>query len=350
MPDTVEAFELRPLTDQDRGWVGDFLRQRWGDVVMVTRGKAHDLSRQPGFAAWQNGAVVGLLTYHIEGEACELTSLASQREGCGIGSALIQAARRAADSVGCTRLWLITTNDNLQGLRFYQKRGFRIAAVHAQAVDRVSRKMKPGIPTTGHDGIPIRDEIELEMALGSATGEAGIPGLLPDFPQRLARRVVYSCPWLTLYQDRVLLPDGRVLPDYHVVEFLHAVGVLVENERGELLFEQVYRYPTGRLEWEIPAGALEAGEDPLLAAEREVYEETGYETCDHRLVYTYYPNDGNSGQKYYLVHCKAGMQTGAVDRGEIKAFQWLGKERIAALIQSGELMDGLSLAGVLLPR
>jgi ADP-ribose pyrophosphatase len=170
----------------------------------------------------------------------------------------------------------------------------------------------------------------------------------PDFPQRLERRVLYSCPWLTLYKDRVLLPDGRLLPDYHVVEFLHAVGVLVTNERDELLFEQVYRYPTGRLEWEIPAGALDAGEDPLQAARREVYEETGYETHDHRLVYAYYPNDGNSNQMYYLVSCQAGAQTGAVDRGEIKACRWLGRAEIASLIQSGELMDGLSLTGVLL--
>jgi hypothetical protein len=59
---------------------------------------------------------------------------------------------------------LITTNDNTKALRFWQKRGFRLAAVHRNAVEK-SRKIKPEIPLTGNDGIPIKDEIELEMAL-----------------------------------------------------------------------------------------------------------------------------------------------------------------------------------------
>jgi 8-oxo-dGTP pyrophosphatase MutT (NUDIX family) len=133
----------------------------------------------------------------------------------------------------------------------------------------------------------------------------------PEFPQRLARRVLYTCPWLTLYQDEVRLPDGRLLPEYHVVQFQDGVGVLVENDLGELLFEHTYRYATQRLEWAIPAGGIDAGEDPLSAARREVYEETGIETSAHRLLYSYHPNNGASSQTFFLAHCKAGAQTGA---------------------------------------
>jgi ribosomal protein S18 acetylase RimI-like enzyme len=81
-----------------------------------------------------------------------------------VGSALIEAATQAARRVGCRRLWLITTNDNTHALRFYQKRGFVIAAIHVNALEK-ARRLKPEIPLIGEDGIPLRDEIELEMIL-----------------------------------------------------------------------------------------------------------------------------------------------------------------------------------------
>jgi GNAT superfamily N-acetyltransferase len=104
------------------------------------------------------------VTYHIEGDACEIVSLDSLVEGIGIGAALIEAVKDAALAAGCTRLWLITTNDNLHALRLYQKRGFVLAALHRNALE-VSRRLKPQIPLVGLDGIPLRDEIELEMRL-----------------------------------------------------------------------------------------------------------------------------------------------------------------------------------------
>ena len=168
------------------------------------------------------------------------------------------------------------------------------------------------------------------------------------FPQQLERQVLYDCPWLTLYRDRVLLPDGRLLPEYHVVKIRNGVGVLVEDPQGRLLFEQVYRYPTQRLEWAIPAGGIEDGEDPLQAARREVFEETGYETYDHRLVYAYHPMNGIADQTFYLVRCTAGEQAGSIDRGEIMDFRWMARPEALAMVRSGEMMDGLTLAGVLL--
>lgn len=86
------------------------------------------------------------------------------KEGIGIGTALIEAAARAAAIVGCSRPWLITTNDNVEALRFYQRRGFRICAAHVNALE-ASRRLKPEIPVTGRHGIPLRDEIELEFDL-----------------------------------------------------------------------------------------------------------------------------------------------------------------------------------------
>ncbi len=160
----MSDFEVRPLEPGDRAWVADLLTGHWGSTAVVSRGRVHRADTLPGFAALLDGQPVGLVTYHVEGEACEIVSLDSLAGGKGVGTALIEAVRRVAVEAGCRRLWLITTNDNLAALRFYQKRGFRLVAVHRDALD-VSRRLKPEIPLLGIDGIPLRDEIELDLLL-----------------------------------------------------------------------------------------------------------------------------------------------------------------------------------------
>ena len=157
-------MEVRAIDEGDREWVGRFLAERWGAALIVTRGKAHHADRLPGFLAIQDRAPIGLITYRIDGAECEIVTLDSITKGAGAGSALIDAVRDAARQAGCKRLWLITTNDNLPALRFYQKRGFSLVAVHRNAIEE-SRKLKPSISAIGIDGIPIRDEIELELRL-----------------------------------------------------------------------------------------------------------------------------------------------------------------------------------------
>lgn len=123
------------------------------------------LTLRPLTTAELDGAVIGLATYRIDGAACELMSLDSLREGRGVGSALVDAVIGLASSVGCARLTLVTTNDNLNALRFYQKRGFRLRALCPGAVDAARRELKPAILLQGENDIPIRDEIELEMEI-----------------------------------------------------------------------------------------------------------------------------------------------------------------------------------------
>lgn len=158
------GFRIRPLSEDDQAWVSRFLKERWGAVAVVSRGRVHHPDKLPGFAAVQADSLVGLATYHIEGNACEIVTLDSLAEGIGIGSALIATVKQKAVEAGCRRLWLITTNDNLHALGFYQKRGFALAVLHRNALEE-SRRIKPEIPETGLDGIPLRDEIELEMIL-----------------------------------------------------------------------------------------------------------------------------------------------------------------------------------------
>ena len=107
---------------------------------------------------------MGLVTYRIEKQECEIITLNSFAKREGVATELLQAAEKAAIQSGCNTLWVITTNDNLDALRFYQRRGFRITKVHTDAL-KESRRLKPEIPKTGLYEIPMRDEIELEKNL-----------------------------------------------------------------------------------------------------------------------------------------------------------------------------------------
>ena len=160
----MAPFQIRPLRDDDRPWVAELLEREWGATRIVTRGRVFQADRLPGFVAVRDDRPCGLVTYRLGDGECEIISLNSLVERIGVGSALIAAVRDTAIAAGCRRLWLITTNDNLAALRFYQRRGFRLAALYPNALE-ASRRLKPEIPLVGHDGIPLRDELELELPL-----------------------------------------------------------------------------------------------------------------------------------------------------------------------------------------
>ena len=87
---------IQPLANADRAWVTQLMREHWGAEEVVSRGKVHLPASLPGFVAWMDGDRVGLLTYHIGGSDCEVVTLDSLREGLGIGTRLIQAAKETA--------------------------------------------------------------------------------------------------------------------------------------------------------------------------------------------------------------------------------------------------------------
>lgn len=166
MADTSDTpFRIAPLTVKDRAWVAQFMDDHWHSTKIVSRGQVYYGHLLDGFAAFDSGdKVVGLATYRLDGVACELVTLDSVLPRRGVGGLLVEAVKTAAAEAGCKRLWLITTNDNLPALRFYQKRGFRLTAVYPNALDE-SRRLKPQIPIIGLEGIPLRDELQLELTL-----------------------------------------------------------------------------------------------------------------------------------------------------------------------------------------
>lgn len=160
----IHSFDIRDLTEKDQSWVKRVLVQYWGSTIQISRGRKIMADELPGLVAIRDGFEVGLLTYHIENESCEIITHNSMAGHGGIGSCLLDAVRNKARELGCKRLWLITTNDNTPAYRFYQRRGFDLVALHRNAVTD-ARKLKAEIPNVGFDGIPIRHEIEMEYSL-----------------------------------------------------------------------------------------------------------------------------------------------------------------------------------------
>lgn len=161
--------EIHPASADERAWVAQRLNELWASTTVVSRGWTHDASELPAFVASSGAEPVGLATYRIEAAECELVTLDAFRRGEGVGTALLHRVASEAAAQRCHRLWLITSNDNLDALRFYQRRGLRLVAVHRGAID-AARRLKPEIPEVGDHGIPIHDELELELALPAAAG------------------------------------------------------------------------------------------------------------------------------------------------------------------------------------
>jgi N-acetylglutamate synthase-like GNAT family acetyltransferase len=165
----LPGWRVRTATAADLASVTAFLVER-GSKVVARLGRLEQVGQAPKLIAEEHGSVVGALSYLIEEGECEVLTLHAVRPGRGIGTALLQAVETVARANGCSRLWLVTTNDNIDALRFYQRRGFRLVRVDAGAVDRSRTMLKPSIPRVGDHGIPIRDELLLEKPLGGPSG------------------------------------------------------------------------------------------------------------------------------------------------------------------------------------
>jgi ribosomal protein S18 acetylase RimI-like enzyme len=163
--DTIrQVHDLRAIEPADRPGVEEFLRRQWGSDRMVCHGVLFYPATLAGFGAFDEGVLVGLATYEMRSDECEIVTLNSTRRGEGVGTKLVAAVVETARAKRLRRVCLITTNDNLNALRFYQKRGFVLSAVRLNAMEEY-RRLKPEIPLLGQQGIPLRDELELELAL-----------------------------------------------------------------------------------------------------------------------------------------------------------------------------------------
>lgn len=150
------------IQDADRDEVAAFIEKLWHSRFVMSRGRKFFPQDEGGFIERRDGKIIGLLTYHVEGEAMEILTLNSTLERSGIGSSLMLSAIDAARKADCTKTVLTTTNDNLRAIGFYQRLGFRMVAINLGVVDE-ARKIKPTIPLAGERGIAIHDEVVMEL-------------------------------------------------------------------------------------------------------------------------------------------------------------------------------------------
>lgn len=152
------------ITDENRNMVNEFIIRQWYSTKMIVRGKEIDLSTANGVIALEDNQIKGLVTYMIHEDVCEIMSLDSLEQSKGIGTILIDHVIKISKKAQCRKILLITTNDNINAIRFYQKRGFDMTHLYHNALD-LSRKLKPEIPLIGENNIPLRHEIEFQMIL-----------------------------------------------------------------------------------------------------------------------------------------------------------------------------------------
>ena len=157
-------FSIETISNTCRAFVDAQVADSWAGPYVVSKGISHDTRTQPGFVAVEKESVVGYILYNLVDTDCEITVLESLHGGHGIGSALINKVICIAEESACRRVWLITTNDNIYAIRFYQRFGFELRAVYINAMEE-ARKRKPQIPLTGNDDIPIMHEFEFEIKL-----------------------------------------------------------------------------------------------------------------------------------------------------------------------------------------
>ncbi len=157
-------LKVRSVTENDKEWINDITIREWGSDFIIADHKIYRPKDLSGIIIEENDEKLGLLTYIIENNECKIISLNSLKQNKGVGTILLDELKRTAKEKGAIRILIETTNDNLNALRFYQKRGFQIIAVYPNAIDE-ARKKKPQIPLIGENNIPLRDVLELEFKL-----------------------------------------------------------------------------------------------------------------------------------------------------------------------------------------
>jgi N-acetylglutamate synthase-like GNAT family acetyltransferase len=155
------ALEIQPISKQDLDTVQAIIARVWKDAIIVVHNDVYHTADLEGIKVVIEDRILGILHYQVKGRECEILTLVSLKENQGIGTALLTSVESIAKTQGCEKLSLITTNDNLHALGFYQRRGFHLTALFPNQV-AFSRKIKPGIPRIGENRIPLRDEIKLE--------------------------------------------------------------------------------------------------------------------------------------------------------------------------------------------
>jgi ADP-ribose pyrophosphatase len=162
---------------------------------------------------------------------------------------------------------------------------------------------------------------------------------------RIDGKVAYDGHFLKVSNDRVRLPDGSETGREYI-RHPGAVTILCLFDDGRVLLERQYRYPNDRVFIELPAGKIDAGEDPLLAAKRELEEETGYTATDWQFVCTIHNAIAYSDEHLDL-YLARGLQAGEakLDQGEFLETFYATVPEMLEMVRRGEITDVKTIIG-----
>jgi ribosomal protein S18 acetylase RimI-like enzyme len=163
-----QSIAISEVKQDDRAWPAQEITREFASTRVFSAHQMFDTNELPALVAKRDGRRCGLASYRIDGAECELVAFLTTERRAGVGTALVDALRDLAIARGCRRLFLTTSNDNLEAMAFYQKRGFRFARIHRGSMDE-ARELISGLPATGDHGIPVHDDIEFDMPLTPAT-------------------------------------------------------------------------------------------------------------------------------------------------------------------------------------
>lgn len=169
-----------------------------------------------------------------------------------------------------------------------------------------------------------------------------------QMPERLERITIYESEHVCLYTDRVRLASGYIIEKYHQIHYpKEAVAVVIFDEKDDILFIHNRRYTVGHLEWEIPAGKMEAGEDAWAAAEREAKEETGCELQDLKYLCSQNPCNGMSDAIVHVFAARVLEEADIWDTDEVSSKKWFTKDEYLELLRTNGTKDGVSILAIL---
>ena len=155
-------MEFVEKTEKDNQAVSEIIKG-WGSDILVSRGTIHKAQDLDRILAYGKEKIVGIGLYYIKND-CEIVLLETFIQNKGVGTQIIDKIKEIVKHKKCKRIWLVTTNSNINAIHFYQKRGFKISNIYIKAMEE-ARRIKPEIPKFAENGIEIRDEIEFEMIL-----------------------------------------------------------------------------------------------------------------------------------------------------------------------------------------
>ena len=165
--------------------------------------------------------------------------------------------------------------------------------------------------------------------------------------RKLRSESVLRTPYYGVSLDKLRHPHGHEV-DYYVIEHsLKATGAVAVDDAGRVLLVQQWRHPVQKLLWSLPAGGMEPGETAEDAIRRELREETGHAAATIEPLYSYHPNPATTNQTFHLFLALGLSEIGPRVPGEIHDVRWFTRDEIEQMLERGEILDGLTMVGLL---